>query len=280
MFCVLFVAAGAVSLTAQLPTFSVKIEEVRVDVLVTDRGKPVRGLSADDFEILDNGERQQVNYASLEELPINATLALDMSASVAGERLDNLRSAGHALLDGLRKDDRAALVTFSHIITLDSRLTTDIRSVKAALDQAQPQGETSVIDASYAGMIVAEANSGRPLLIVFSDGLDTTSWLTGEAVLDTAKRAETVVYAVSAGRLPNITFLRDLSKFTGGSLFEVESTRNLRAVFVGILDEFRQRYLVTYTPRGVPRAGWHRLDVRVKDHKYTIKARPGYLIGS
>ncbi len=279
MFCMLFVAVGAASLTAQLPTFSVKTEEVRVDVLVTDRGKPVRGLSADDFEILDNGERQQVNYASLEKLPINATLALDMSASVAGERLDNLRSAGHALLDGLRTDDRAALVTFSHIITLDSKLTTDIKSVKAALDAAQPQGETSVIDASYAGLIVAESNSGRPLLIIFSDGLDTTSWLTSEAVIDTAKRTETVVYAVSAGRVPNMTFLRDLSKYTGGSLFEVESTKNLRATFVSILDEFRQRYLVTYSPGGVPRAGWHRLEVRVKGRKYGIKARPGYLIG-
>lgn len=276
----LFVVAGAVSLTAQLPTFSVKTEEVRVDVLVTDKGKPVRGLGTEDFEIWDNGERQQVNYASLERLPINATLALDMSASVAGDRLEHLRSAGRALLDGLKNEDRAALVIFSHIITLDSKLTTDIGSVKAALDQAQPQGNTSVIDACYAGLISAESNSGRPLLIVFSDGLDTSSWLTSEAVLDTAKRTEAVVYAISAGRLPNITFLRDLSKYTGGSLFEVESTKNLRAVFVGILDEFRQRYLVTYSPRGVPKAGWHRLEVRIKGRKYTIKARPGYLIGS
>ena len=67
-----------------------------------------------------------------------------------------------------------------------------------------------------------------------------------------ADRCNAVVYAVSAGRLPNLTFLRNLSSLTGGSVLEVESTRNLGAVFLGILEEFRQRYLITYSPRSVP----------------------------
>jgi hypothetical protein len=73
-------------------------------------------------------------------------------------------------------------------------------------------------------------------------------------------------------------FLDDLSSWTGGSVFEVESTKNLSAVFLGILKEFRHRYLVSYTPQGVTANGWHKLDVRVKGH--TVKARPGYLAGS
>jgi hypothetical protein len=96
-------------------------------------------------------------------------------------------------------------------------------------------------------------------------------------VLDIAKRSGTVVYAVSAGQLPNKTFLRDLSKFTGGYLFEVESTRDLGNVFVGILEEFRQRYLLTYSPKGVSSSGWHRLQVRIKRRNVKVMARPGYL---
>lgn len=277
---VVFVAAGAMSTVAQIPIFSVKREEVRIDVLVTDHGKPVPGLTSTDFEVLDNGVPQQIEFASSEAISIDAILTLDMSASVAGELLDHLRSAGHVLLDGLRKDDRAALVTFSHVVALGSTLTSDLGRVKAALDSVQPFGDTSLIDASYAGLIVGKTDFGCPLVIVFSDGLDTSSWLTGDAVLDTAKRSDAVVYAVSAGRLPNMTFLRDLTGLTGGSLFEVESTNNLSAVFLSILEEFRQRYLVTYEPRGVSKGGWHRLEVRVKGRKVTVKARPGYLIGS
>jgi hypothetical protein len=84
-----------------------------------------------------------------------------------------------------------------------------------------------------------------------------------------------VAYAVSVRSRAKPAFLRDLTSLTGGRLFEVEQTGNLESVFVGILQEFRQRYLVSYTPRGVARTGWHKLDVRVK-RGGTVKARPGY----
>jgi hypothetical protein len=71
-----------------------------------------------------------------------------------------------------------------------------------------------------------------------------------------------------------------ISHANGGSLFEVESTRDVRAVFGRILEEFRHRYIVSFVPRGVARAGWHTLDVRIKDRKAVVKARPGYLAGS
>jgi VWFA-related protein len=75
-------------------------------------------------------------------------------------------------------------------------------------------------------------------------------------------------------------FLRDVTSFTGGRLFEVEKTANLGSIFLNVLEEFRQRYLVSYTPRGVAKDGWHKLEVRVKNRRATVKARPGYLAGS
>ena len=82
----------------QSPAFTSKIEAVRVDVLVTDNGQPVRGLGPADFEIVDNGVPQQVELVSFDEIPLNVILALDMSDSVAGERLEQLRGAGGGLL--------------------------------------------------------------------------------------------------------------------------------------------------------------------------------------
>jgi VWFA-related protein len=261
----------------QTPIFKVVTKEVRIDVLVADHGTPVTGLQASDFEILDNGVRQEIEFAKYEEVPISTILVFDMSDSVAGERLSQLQDAGKTLLSGLGKDESAALITFSHAVQLDIPPTTNLERVKAALDTVHPSGYTSLIDATYSGLMIAEAKSTRPLMIVFSDSLDTSSWLEGEDVLQAAKGGDAVVYAVSAGRLPDSTFLRSLCKFTGGSLFEVDSTKNLGKTFLDILEEFGRRYLLTYIPRGVPAGGWHSLDVRVKHPHDRVTHRPGYM---
>jgi VWFA-related protein len=263
----------------QSPAFSSKIEAVRVDVLVTDNGQPVRGLGPGDFEIVDNGVPQSVDLVSFDEIPLNVVLALDMSDSVAGERLDQLRGAGGRVLAALKKGDQAALVAFSHAVQLGARLTGDVTSVQAALDAARSSGQTALIDGTYAGIMVGESDAGRALLIVFSDGVDTSSWLRADAVLDTARRADVVVYGVSVVSRLKPEFLREITSLTGGRLFEIEKTTNLPATFLNILEEFRHRYLVSYTPRGVSKDGWHKLDVRVKNRRTTIKARPGYLAG-
>src|SRR5438552_11472339 len=112
-------------------------------------------------------------------------------------------------------------------------------------------------------------------MFVFSDGLDTASWLAAQRVLDAAKRSDVVAYAVAVRSPAKPEFLRDLTSLTGGKLFEVEKTEKLDSLFLGILEEFRQRYLVSYTPKGVAKEGWHKLDVRVRRGS-TVKARPGY----
>jgi len=264
----------------QAPAFTTRIESVRVDVLVLDGGRPILGLKPSDFEVLDNGVAQQVELVSFENIPLNVVLALDMSDSVAGERLEQLQDAGRAVLGGLTRGDQAAVVTFSHAVTLAAPLTADIATVRDALDEAWGIGNTSLADGVYAAMMVGEADAGRALVIVFSDGLDTSSWLSDDRVLDAAKRGDAVSYAVSVGANSNSSFLRELASLTGGTAYKLDSTRDLRATFLRILDEFRHRYLISYTPHGVARDGWHRLEVHLKNRHATIKARPGYLAGT
>ena len=306
-----FAALGAVVASAQqTPTFRARLDVVRLDVLVADHGHPVRDLKAADFAVLDNGVAQNLDEVmSFEDLPIDAVMALDVSGSVAGDRLDHLRSASRALVGALKKGDRAGLISFGSEVELDAAMTADLPSVLNSLGRLHSGGITALQDASYAGLVLGESDEGRSLLIVFSDGVDTASWLSADAVLDTAKRSVAVVYGVSVKR-PPVTipgsvpagsrtagayrlsvegaygakvgepkpqFLSDLTETTGGSLIEIDSTKDLDALFVRLLAEFRERYIISYSPKGGLTPGWHTLDVQVKGRKLTIKVRPGYL---
>jgi VWFA-related protein len=272
----LLLILGAASAAAQRPTFSTRLDVVRVDALVTHNGRIVGGLGPADFEVFDNGVRQQVDLASFEDLPLNVALALDTSESVSGERLQHLRDAGRAVLGGLRSDDKAGLLTFSHRLTLRQALTGDTARLLEALEDVEPRGQTSLVDGTYAGLLIGDADAGRDLLIVFSDGVDTSSWLTPESVVESARRSEVTVYGVATRGGGESDFLEDMAEATGGAVVEIESTRDLSRTFVSILEEFRQRYVVSYSPRGVAKDGWHTLQVRVKGRRANVKARAGY----
>ena len=280
LFAFALVVATALGIEALVraavqPNFSVRVEGVRVDALVTDNNRPVLGLGASDFELRDNGVPQSIQLVSLDRLPLNIVLALDVSISVEGERLERLRRAGHALLASARADDRTGLVTFSETVTLKCALSTDARCLQDALSTVQSGGQTSLIDGTYAAMVLGESEPGRSLVMVFSDRFDTASWLSSARVVDTAKRTDVVVYGVMASPGQS-RFLRDLSDTTGGRMLRGDGNEDLSAVFVKILDEFRQRYVLAYTPRGVAGSGWHALQVRVKKRGATVKTRPGY----
>lgn len=257
-------------------TFTSRVEAVRVDVLVTHDGQPLKGLGSADFEVRDNGVAQKVNLVSFEEIPLNVVLALDMSGSVTAEGLEHLQRAGETLLAGLEPRDRAALLTFSHMVRQRSGLTGDFAQLRAELASVKPGGDTALIDAAQAAMIVAGSSSSRGLVVVFSDGQDTSSWLSRNLVLATSRRSDAVVYGIAVGRTSD-DFLENLTDLTGGRLLRAETTNAVRALFVQVLDEFRHRYVISYTPIGVKAGGWHRLQVRVRRPDTVVRARPGYV---
>ena len=281
LLAALLCAGGSSAAAWQAATFSSSREAVRVDVLVTDRAGPVRGLDAADFEVFDSGVRQEIDLVAFEQLPVSVVLALDASTSISDERLDHLREAGRAVIGQLTPDDRAALITFTDAVTLRQPLTGDADAVRSAIDgmarSTRSFGGTALVDTCYTAMTMLDDDPGRSLLIVFTDGVDTSSWLPPQRVLQTARRSNVVVYAVAAGQLPGGSFLRELSEATGGSAIEGQDTATVSAAFVRILDEFRQRYLVSFSPANVPASGWHQLTVRVKNRRVDVRARAGYL---
>jgi VWFA-related protein len=291
------------------PLFRAVANVVRVDALVTERGKPVTKLTADDFELSDSGVVQQVTAVNIEDVEIDVILALDTSGSVAGGRLQALRDAASALVRNLRPEDRAAVVTFASGVTVNAPLTTDHTAVARALETAEARGATSLVDAAWTSVLLAHGNDRPTLVLVFSDGVDTSSWLRVDPVLALTSRANLVVDAVVAGggrllgsappgrtaaRTPVPTgaaldaatatprdagvedFLLGLTASTGGRIVDGSAGSRLEAAFVAALREFRTRYQLSYTPTGVDRPGWHPIDVRVKRPGATIRARPGY----
>lgn len=278
LLCSAALLSTAVSRTLD-QTFTSRVEAVRLDVLVTANGQPVKGLQAGDFEVKDNGVEQRVNLVSFEKIPLNVVFALDMSDSITDEGLAHLRLAGAAVLQGLKTGDRAGLITFSHVVVQRSGLSADLGAVRASLESARPAGFTALIDASHAAMALASSEGARGLVVIFSDGLDTSSWLSPDLTLATARRSEVVVYAVAVGHRVTEEFLPDLTRTTGGRLLQLQSTDRLRATFLQVLEEFRHRYLVSYTPTGVSKQGWHRLQVRVKGRNVSVRTRAGYMVG-
>jgi Ca-activated chloride channel homolog len=269
----------ALAAPQQLPVFRAEVDVVRVEVLVTRGREAVRGLTAADFELRDRGRPRLLEPVALEEeAPVDVVLALDMSASVRGTKLEALRSAAEAFVDRLRPGERAALLAFREEVRLLQPFTPDLARVRRALTSAQPGGSTALCDAVYAALRLREPGHRRTAIVVFSDGLDNLSWLTPSQVVGSASRSDAIVYAVSVhepgeGGSP---FLRDVVRATGGRLFEVSSERDLGERFLDVLADIRSRYVLSYTVDAADAPGWHPLEVRLKRQKGDVLARPGY----
>jgi len=274
----LLIAATTLPVQEEPAVFGVEVEVVRVDVLVTRGNEPVRGLTAESFALRDNGIAQHVDSVAFEQAPVDAFLVLDLSRSIEGSKLAALQQAAGAFLEGLLPIDRAALVGFENAITATVPLTSDVERVRSALGRVEAGGSTSLHDAVYVALRLSEAGPRRRAVIVFSDGIDNLSWLSGAEVVEAAARSDAVVYGVDARGPgdPSHHFLRDVAKATGGRVWRARKTEELRARFLDVLRDIRARYVLSYTPAGVDTVGWHRLDVRLVGARGDVLARPAY----
>jgi VWFA-related protein len=267
------------SAAAQGPTFTAGTERVRVDVLVTDDGEPVMGLGARDFRVLDNGVVQKPDLLEAGG-PIKVVLVLDTSSSVKGVRFEQLVAASGKLLEALKPADQVGLLTFSERLDELVPLTTEHDRVRDMLGRVRPGRRTALFDAVFAGLSLGAGDSGRWLVLVFSDGRDTASWLPAPRVLDAARRSSLVVCGVTVGEGSNASraFIDSIADVTGGRVAAATSDHELSRLFVGVLNEFRSRYVLTYVPEGVKRGdGWHALEVKLPRARGRVIARRGYI---
>ena len=286
-------AAFAVALSSTASgQFRSATELVSVDVLVTDGRSPIAGLTAADFELTDNGAPQTIEQIYVEQLPLNVVMVLDSSGSVRGERLRALKAGALTVIDRLRPRDRAALVSFSHRLDLRAALTDDTATLRRSVATLDADGSTALRDAAFAALVLRTAEATRTLVLLFSDGLDTSSILSEDRVIEIARRSDAIVYTIGIRQPPvrrsgmgfrpgvdtptDDRFLERLSRETAGRLLHAEQNRDIERTFGRVLDEFNTRYVLGYAPRGVAGSGWHRLEVRLKKRSGTVLARRGY----
>jgi len=277
-------SAGAAILCAGLVTttlasaeqaFRSKIEGVEVDVAVTRGGKTVAGLTGDNFVVTDNGVIQEVTATLLAAEPLRLTLVLDVSKSVSGSRLTSLIKASRATVHALRPEDQVSLITFSHRVTSVVPMGHNRSAINDALTLLSGDGATALRDATYLGLATASDDHSRALLLLFSDGFDTASFLTEDTVLESAKRSNAVVHAV---QFRPDAFLRRLAEITGGRNWSAQSDRQLEELFGRVLDEMRARYLLTYSPSAPQQLGWHQIKVSLKGTRGDVIAKQGYFV--
>jgi VWFA-related protein len=185
---------GALVAPPQQPVFRARVDDILVPVAVHRDGRPVAGLTATDFELRDNGVVQSIESTALERVPIDATLVLDLSGSVAGQVLQRLKAAVRDAAGALRDEDHLGLVEASHVLhqvfDLGSR---DAGSLPLDRLGAAGGGGTSLYDAVAAMLMQPSAPGRRQLVVVFTDGIDSSSIIGEAAVRRLAQLSDVVV---------------------------------------------------------------------------------------
>ena len=160
----------------QVPTFRAEVNAVVVDVSVRDRSRrPVTNLRAADFHVTDNGVPQEVDNVSYGKLPIDVTVALDVSYSVTGSVLERLRRAVGQLMHDLGRQDRLKLMLFNMRVTRIVDFTSDADAVDRAIRTATAGGGTALLDAISVALVSASTPDRRQLIVFFTDGNDSSS---------------------------------------------------------------------------------------------------------
>ncbi len=265
-------------------SFGVQVRYVYVDAFVLDGGNPVSGLTAPDFSLTDDGLPQELELVSSESLPLRTVLALDTSASINGQKLEQLQAAGRAFLAGLRAGDEAALLGFDEELRQRVPLTGDLARVARGLAGVLPGGATALFDALYAGVTLASGR-GRSLLVLFTDGEDNMSWLDAAQVARVVQESDVLVQVVVAmpaerarAAASYVSGLRQIAEATGGRLWRAESPAELVPAFEAILKAMKTRYVLRFTPPADARPGLHRLELKLRRRHGDVQCRKVYLL--
>jgi len=271
--------------------YRARTEAVAISASVKRGNAPVANLTAKDFQLTDNGVAQAVEAVTIESVPLDVTLFMDTSGSTAGA-LDRMKSNVVSIAKMLRPDDQFRLMTIG--LSVETPVPWQRAGNPIALDMKAVPGISLIYDALFVALTHAPAAGRRHLIVAMTDGRDCGSVLDGPRVVDASGRSEAVLQwiyvsnqgdfersSVSAWCSPTdigeIDFVEQAAARTGGDKHRSRFGDPAVRTFAQILDEFRQSYVLRYSPSGVKPNGWHAVVVQVPGQPaLTIKARSGY----
>jgi Ca-activated chloride channel homolog len=249
-------------------------------------------LTQQDFQILDNGDPQEIVTFGRDELPLTAVLLLDTSESMQGGRLEAVRRGAQAFIDGMKPTDEAMLALFSDRLLRFTPFTADKAALQSTFKSTQAAGGTAVNDFLYMSLKLLDAHTGQRVVVLFSDGSDVHSVLPASDVLWKARAGQSLIYWIQlGGKHKSFTSawrdfkandreyenLEKAVRDSGGRVLAVDRLDQLEGAFRDILQELRQQYALGYYPSSSKGDGsWHKVDVRVKGFSGRVRTREGY----
>jgi Ca-activated chloride channel family protein len=282
-------AAGSPAQRQPEPTFRTGTQTVPIYATVLDaQGRLVPGLTRDDFQVFDNGGRQEISQFSSETQPITVVVMLDTSASMTMS-LDLLKRAAEQFLLRLLPEDRGRVGAFNDKIQFASEFSSDRDELVSALQDLQFGNPTRLYDAVDASLDELRGIEGRRVILVFTDGDDTASKTGLGRVLQRARDEEVMVYAIGLHgemvidgrriRTRPDRGLRKLADETGGGYFELDDTAALAPTFTRVAQELHSQYLIGFAPATLD-GKVHKLETRTTKPGLTVRARRSYLAKS
>ena len=284
----------------------VKTTLVNSPVLVIGRdGKYVPNLRREDFQVFENGVKQEISYFAPVDNPFTVALLIDTSRSTVFN-LDDIQQAALAFVEKMRPDDRAVVVSFSDDFKVLTEATSDVETLRGAIASIRPGGGSRVYDA--VDSLIEEMNrlEGRTAVILFSDGVDNDSRTASvESTLRKVERSDTLVYPVqfstydrmksrtpAKSNLPTEgtgfseqdyrragAYLRRLADATSTGVYPASEISDLDRAIASIVDELHNEYSIGYYPPTPGRPGeQRRVEVRVNRPQLVVRARTGYVV--
>jgi VWFA-related protein len=271
----------------------VDVDVVNVLCTVRDkRGALVTDLGKEDFEIREDGRKQDIRYFTREtDLPLTVAMLVDVSGSVRSVLSDEREAAGAFFDTVLRPTDHALLLGFSSTLVLWQDFTSSSQRLRSALAQLHairfrglpPVGQsmpgTLLYDAVYqTAKGKLEGVSGRKAMLIVSDGLDNGSQKHMDDAVQAVQATDTIVYGVCYDqKFFGCAFLSSLARPTGGRMFMTGKKQTLDEIFQSIEDELRSQYSIGFAPVNAAHDGkFRKLEVRVLTPGLRASARHGY----
>ncbi|MBP1636803.1 MAG: VWFA-related Acidobacterial domain protein [Acidobacteria bacterium] len=270
----------------QAPTFRAGTRIVPIYTTVVDRDRRLLpGLSRDDFEVFDDGRPRPITVFSSEILPISVVVMLDTSGSMTAN-IDLVKAGAEQFFLRLLPRDQAMAGAFNDKIQFASSFTGDRDDLVASLEGLDFGNPTRLYDAVALSLDQLKPIEGRKVVLVFTDGADTSSSVGLRDVLDRARAEEVMVYAIGLQsdyfdgvrrvRTKPDRGLRKLAEETGGGYFELEQKDRLTSTFTRVSEELHSQYLIGFDA-GERDGRVHKLEVRVKRPEATARARKSYV---
>jgi VWFA-related protein len=291
---IVIVLATASIVAEQGPVYRARTELVAISASVKRGNAPVGNLASSDFALFDEDVPQTIDALTIESVPLDVTLFMDTSGSTAGS-LDQMKRNVSSIAAMLRAEDRFRLITIG--LSVETPVPWRAGGRGLTLDMQAVPGISLVYDALAVALAYEPEPGRRHLIVAMTDGEDCGSVLDGARVLDMSARSEAVLHWIwvsnSGGDLPfgvsawctpgdarETDYVGLTAERTGGDRHRSHFGDPAVRTFRQILDEFRQSYVLRYSPSGVKPGGWHRVRVTVPAQPtYTINFRSGYFSG-